>query len=196
MYRRVTVALLLGGVALALGLPHLPAFNARLSSPALVRSLADDYLAADALYGSATDPSGLDAALRRLSPPSLIPGVEPWRPVPVVTRANDGIRLAQAAQLAIASLGSTAELAPLRAELLTSYGDVEQAWRLERLVELALANGSAPRPAQGFMTADVQQHAAASAATIQRARSLHDQAMTAVRVLSGGAPPAVAVAGQ
>jgi hypothetical protein len=196
MYRRVTVALLVGGVSLLFAARHSPAFNAQLSSPGLVQSLSGDYLAVDALYGGATDPSGLDAALRRLTPPTLIPGVEPWRPAPTVTRADDGIRLALAAQRAIGELGSTAELAPIRAELLVSYGDVEQAWRLERRIELALASSTAAWSGPRLPTLDLQQRATDSTATIHRARSLHDQAMTAVRVLGGMPSHPVAVVGQ
>lgn len=172
-----------------------PLFNARLSSPALVHTLAADYIAVDAVYGGVTNPYALDAALHRQdSPTAAFVGIT-GRPVSspgiVITRAADGVRYARLAQSAISALGATAELAPIRQELLRSYSDVEQAWRSERYVEHAVAN-DADAAATGVLAEAPSVQAAAddSIGAIRQARSLHDQAMAAVRALGGTATSA------
>lgn len=173
-----------------------PFFNADVSSPALVRTLATDYVAVDAIYGGVTSPYSIDAAVHSYAPPPAgVGNVDTYRPGFTVARADDGVRYAKEAEAAVSSLGATAELRPIRRELLQSYQDVEQAWKLERSVEQAFNNE--PPASLNIMAEapDVQSAAQRSVLTIQQARSLHDQAMAAITALTGDRSSAAAAAG-
>jgi hypothetical protein len=165
-----------------------PSFNASLSSPALVRSLTSDYLAVDATYGDITNPYTIDSALHlQDTAPSF--GFANREPRMTIVRATDGVRYAQEAAAAVIALGATAELAPIRQELLQSYREVEHAWRMERYVEQALTPDEAALPLNlQDNTPSARSAANASVAAIRQARSLHDQAMAAVQILSGKTP--------
>jgi hypothetical protein len=169
-----------------------PLFNAGVSSPELVPSLAADYLAVDTLFGGMTNPASMDAALRQLTPPPppSLAGNGLWRPAATITRAEDGIQLALQAEEAVAGLGATAELLPVRLELSQSYQDVEQAWRLERRIEQAFDQNGAVSPGTLIQSRNLDQLAAHSLQQMRQAQSLHDQAMTAVHalLLASGAP--------
>jgi hypothetical protein len=168
-----------------------PAFNADLSSPDLVRSLTADYLAVDAVYGGVTNPYLIDGALHQSngSQPSVA-GFGSRPPLLTIANGAEGVHDAQQAEEAVAALGATAELAPIRRELLQCYRDVEQAWRLEQQAEEAQTiGGTAALAGRGAAFAP-EAAANTSADTIRQARSLHDQAMAAVRVLSGATPAA------
>jgi hypothetical protein len=166
-----------------------PSFNASLSSPTLVRSLTSDYLAVDATYGDITNPYTIDSALHlQDTAPSF--GFTNQAPHLAIVRASDGVRYAQDAMAAVTALGATAELAPVRQELLQCYQEVEHAWRMERYVEQALGPDQAALTLHPQDSAPSARKAAnASVAAIRQARSLHDQAMAAVAVLSGKSPP-------
>lgn len=189
--RRLLVVLCLSGSIAALwSAARSAAFNANVSSPALVRSLAIDYLAVDLIYGGSTSPASVDAALRRLTPPPTSFGGDQYRPGAPVARSDDGLRLAQQAEQAVAGLGATAELIPVRQELGESYGNVEAAWRLELQVEHALDHRGA---VAGFGYVDAtsaQQAAATSLQRMRQARALHDQAIAAVHALAPAAQSA------
>jgi hypothetical protein len=165
-----------------------PSFNASLSSPVLVRSLTSDYLAVDATYGDITNPYTIDSALHlQDTAPSF--GFTSRGPHLAIVRASDGVRYAQQAAAAVTALGATAELVPIRRELLQCYQEVEHAWRMERYVEQALGPDQAAetvRPQDS--TPSTRSAANASVAAIRQARSLHDQAMAAIAVLSGKTP--------
>lgn len=165
-----------------------PSFNASLSSPTLVRSLTSDYLAVDAAYGDITNPYTIDSALHlQDTAPSF--GITNRAPHLAIVRASDGVRYAQQAAAAVTALGATAELAPIRQELVRCYQEVEHAWRMERYVEQALGPDQAAeivRPQDS--TPSARSAANASVAAIRQARSLHDQAMAAIAVLSGKTP--------
>jgi hypothetical protein len=170
---------------------HSPSFNADLSSPALLKSLTADYMAVDAIYGGVTSPYTVDAVLHRQAPPPPSMGFVSRPPGLMIARAADGERYAQQAEGAVSALGATAELLPVRRELLESYRDVEHAWRLERLVEQASTSDSAAATLTMLGPAPSAQSAAnSSIASMQQARSLHDQAIAAVQVLGGIAPSA------
>lgn len=179
-------------VALCLALvwaTHSPSFNGDLSSPALLKSLTADYSAVDAIYGDVTNPYTVDAVLHRQDRPLPIMGFVSRPPALVIAGAADGERYAQQAEGAVSALGATAELVPVRRELLESYRDVEHAWRLERLVEQASTSDSASAAIALLGPTPAAQSAAnSSVATMQQARSLHDQAIAAVQVLSGRSP--------
>ena len=170
---------------------HSPSFNADLSSPALLQSLTADYIAVDAIYGGVTSPYTVETVLHRQDPPPPSMGFVSRPPRLTIANAADGERYAQQAQGAVSALGATAELVPVRRELLESYRDVEHAWRLERLVEQASTSTSAAATLTILGPTPTALSAAnSSIATMQQARSLHDQAIAAVQVLSGKAPSA------
>jgi hypothetical protein len=190
--RRLYAAVIAAGCLALAWAATSPQFNARLSSPTLVHTLAPDYIAVDALYGGVTNPYALDAALHRQDSPTagLVGAVGrpdySYSSGITVTRAADGIHYARLAQSAVVALGSTAELTPIRQELLQSYRDVEQAWRSERYVEQAVANdGAAAETGILAEAPSVQSAADNSISAIRQARSLHDQAMAAVQALGG-----------
>lgn len=190
----VAVSVALGGGLLWAALRS-PAFDAARPSPALVRSLAPDYLAIDALYGESTSPTALGSALRWYLPAdSTVSGIEIWRPLSsAVFTAAQGAGLAGEGERAVESLGATAELGPARRELLASYAEATQAWQLEgQIVRAVERDPQGPRLA-GYGSATAA--GAATMATIRRAGQLHDEAMTAIRALaaaSGAADGAVA----
>ena len=192
--RRLFLAVTLAAVAAAGWLAaHSAAFNASLPSEALVQSLAPDYLAVDRYYNGVTNPLSIDTALQRLAPPRVPLDTQPYRPSVSIARAEDGIRLARGAETAVAALGATAQLLPVRAELERSYQYVEQSWQYEQQVEEALGRRvSGSRFAAS--TPDVQHAADQSMLAMRQASALHDQAITAVRALtsSGAARPAAA----
>jgi len=186
--RRLLVVLCLAGSIAGLWAgARSAAFNAQVSSPALVRSLASDYLAVDVIYGGATNPASIDAALRRLTPPPTSYGGDQYRPGAPVARSDDGLRLAQQAAQAVSGLGATAELIPVRRELGESYGDVAEAWRLELQVEHALDHRGAVAGFGYSDTPSAQQAATTSLQRMRQARALHDQAIAAVHALAPAA---------
>lgn len=183
---RLCTAVIVAGILAIIWAARSPSFNGGLSSPALVRSLARDYLAVDAVYGGVTNPYTIDAVLHRQEPPPPSMGFISRMPPLTIARATDGVRYAQEAEGAVAALGATSELAPVRHELLQSYRDVEAAWRSERVVEQALAaDGTTVVGGMLIRTTAALTASRESVASIQQARSLHDQAIAAVRVLSG-----------
>lgn len=194
---RLWAAIIVAACIALVAAARLPAFNADLSSPILVQSLTADYLAVDSVYGSVTNPSLIDAALHEpYTAQPAVYGLGNRPPVLTITNATEGVRYAQRAEEAVAALGATAELAPIRRELLQCYREVEQAWQLEKHVEEVQTIGGSAVPAGGRNEpATVQSAANTSAMSIRQARSLHDQAMAAVRVLSG-APQAGRTASQ
>ncbi|MGI8913585.1 MAG: hypothetical protein ACR2JY_07350 [Chloroflexota bacterium] len=164
-------------------------FNADLSSPSLVRSLATDYVAVDTTFGGITNPYTISAVLHRQDPPPPSMGFVIRAPALTIAKAADGIRYAQEAESAVTALGATAELAPIRVELLHSYRDVERAWRMEQVVELNSTPNGIVSVGHGVGEApSVQSAVDISVMTIRQAQSLHDQAMAAVAVLSGKEP--------
>jgi hypothetical protein len=168
-----------------------PLFNASLASPALSRLLAAEYLAVDEQFGGLTNTYSLDAALGHLTPtaPATM-ALETAQPGIIVTRAVDGRKDAQEAEAAVSALGTTAELVPVRRQLLQSYRDVEQAWQQEGRVEQAFATDqTAAAPTLFSLPPSVHADAVASIGTIHEALALHDQAMAAVAALAGGQRP-------
>ncbi|HEY8744025.1 MAG TPA: hypothetical protein VIU62_13040 [Chloroflexota bacterium] len=191
---RLCTAVIVTGILALVWAAHSPSFNADLSSPALLKSLTADYMAVDAIYGGVTSPYTVDAVLHRQDPPPPSMGFVSRPPGLMIAKAADGERYAQQAEGAVAALGATAELVPVRRELLESYRDVEYAWRMERLVEQASATDSTAAPLTVLGPVPSALSAAnSSIATMQQARALHDQAIAAVQVLSGK-PPSAATA--
>lgn len=183
---RLCTAVIVAGCLVLIWAARSPGFNAGLSSPALERSLVADYLAVDSVFGGVTNPYTIDAVLHRQDPPPPSMGFISHAPPLTIAKAADGVRYAQQAEGAVAALGATAELAPVRRELLQSYRDVEAAWRSEQRVEQALA-ADGPPVASGLVrdTPTVLSATATSIASIRQARSLHDQAIAALEVLTG-----------
>ena len=186
---RLCTAVIMASCLVLIWASRSPIFNAGLSSPTLVHSLAADYLAVDAVYGGATNPYTIDAVLHRQDPPPPSMGFVSHTPPFTIANATDGVRYAQQAEGAVAALGATAELAPVRSELLQSYRDVEAAWRSEHRVEQAITSVRPSVVGNRFGdTPTVLAATTRSIASIQQARSLHDQAIAAVKVLGGGSP--------
>jgi hypothetical protein len=168
-----------------------PLFNASLTSPAVSRGLAVEYLAVDQQFGGLTNPYSLDALLDHLmvTAPTTM-ALETAHPGTIVTRAVDGRNDAQAAEKAVLALGATAELAPVRRQLIQCYRDVEQAWQQEGRVEQAFSGDQATGAPSIFdLPPSVHAAAAASISTIHQAQALHDAAMAAVVVLTHGQTP-------
>ena len=182
-------ALVLGAVCvLFVGAARSPLFNASLASPGLSRLLAAQYLAVDAQFGGLTNPYSLDALLDHLivTAPTTM-ALETAQPGIIVTHAVDGRNDARMAERAVLALGATAELSPIRDQLILSFGDVDKAWQQEGRVEQAFSGEQAVGAPNIFnLPSSVHAEAVASIGTIHQALTLHDQAMEAVHTLAAG----------